>query len=223
MLRACAAIHPDNVDRKGFESGQCCPDLSPVQHRAEGFDGHLCDHRNSHLAFFEKIEDRRKSCLGLQKVLTGLDNKDVGTAVVQSADLFDISLFQIAVGDVSKCRQLCSRPDRARNETRFARSRIIACKPLCKLGRFFVDVICLFDNAKFSEHDLAAAKAVGLDDVAADIQKAGVHLFDRVGPRIKQIFGAVLEIRPAPIVDGQIQRLQIAAHRAVENYDPLFQ
>ena len=46
-----------------------------------------------------------------------------------------------------------------------------------------------------------------------------MHRLDRVRPRVKQILGAILKLRPAPIVDRQIERLQITAHRPIENDD----
>ena len=49
LLRPRGAIHPDHIDRKWLERGECCAYLSSHQHRAERFDGDLGDHR--HAAF----------------------------------------------------------------------------------------------------------------------------------------------------------------------------
>src|SRR4051812_12405777 len=103
-----------------------------------------------------------------------------------------------------KRRQLSSRPDRSGDETRMVFGRIIGRYTPRQLRRLFVYVVRLICDAKLGQHDLAAAKAVGLDDVAADIQEALVHALDNVGPCVKQILRTVLKVRPTPIVYRQI-------------------
>jgi hypothetical protein len=36
------------------------------------------------------------------------------------------------------------------------------------------------------------------------------------------MFGATLELRPAIVIDGQILRVQIGAHRAIKDNDAIF-
>ncbi len=223
LLRPGAAVHPDNVDRERLKRRQGRTDLGPVEHCAEGLDRHLSDDRQPHFMLGKVVKDRRECRLCLQEVLARLDDQNVRAAIDQPADLLDVSLFQVAIGDVPERRKLRPGPDRTRDKTRLVRRRIIPRQPLCELGRFLVHVIRLFDDAELRQHDLAAAKTVRFDHVAADFQEAAMHRLDRVRPRIEQILRAILKLRPAPVVKRQLQRLQIAPHRPVKNDDSFLQ
>ena len=102
------------------------------------------------------------------------------------------------------------------------RRRVIVCEPLREFGCLLVHIVCLVRNAEFGENDFASAKTVRLDHVAPDIEKAGMYLFDNIGPRIEKVFRTILKIRAAPVVDRQIGRLQAHAHRTVEDDDLFF-
>src|ERR1041384_534165 len=49
LLWAGCAIHAENVDRKWLEGGVGRSDLRSHEHRAECFDGDLCNHRHAPL------------------------------------------------------------------------------------------------------------------------------------------------------------------------------
>src|SRR5512132_2483623 len=100
MLRAGAAIHADNVDRKRFQRGHGGTDLGPVKHRPKDLDRHLSDHRYLYLLLLKKLEDGSQGRLCLQQVLTRLDNKQIAAAVVKPPDLFSISVLQSGVSNM---------------------------------------------------------------------------------------------------------------------------
>ena len=121
-----------------------------------------------------------------------------------------------------KRRQFRSRPDRTGNKPWFVISRVITRDPFGKLCRPQIHIISLIRDPKFGQHNLAAAKAVRLDHIAADIEERLMHRLDRIRPRVKQILRAVLKRRAAPFVDRQIERLQIRPHRTVKDDDFFF-
>ena len=130
------------------------------------------------------LKDRRERRFCLQQVLTSLDHQQIAAAVNEPANLFAIRVFQITICNMPERRQLSSRPDRTGDKSRLIIRRIIACDPFCKFRRFLVYIVGLVRNAKLGQHDLAAAKAVCLDHVAANIQKRRVNRLDRIRPRV---------------------------------------
>ena len=93
MLRPGSAVHTDNVDREGFESGQRGSDLGSVEHRPEYLDRHLGDDRYFDLFCLKKLKDRRQRRLCLQQVLTCFDDQHIRAAINQAVHLFAVSIL----------------------------------------------------------------------------------------------------------------------------------
>ena len=222
MLRPGAAVHTNNINWKRLKSGQSRTDLRAIEHRPENLDCDRGDHRKFDLLLLKMLKDGCQRGLCLQQILTRFDHQKVGTAINQTANLFDVSGFQIVICDMPERRQFRPRSDGTRNETRFVVCRITARHPLCQFRRLKINIVGLIRDPKLDQYNFASAKAVRLDNIAPDIQKRRMDSLDSIGPCIKQILGAVLKIRPAPILDRQTQRLQIRPHRTVKNDDLFF-
>jgi hypothetical protein len=73
VFRAGPAVHPDEVNRKGFERGERRANLRSVEHRAEDFYGHLRDDWHAPPNLCKVIEDSRERRLRLKQVLASFD------------------------------------------------------------------------------------------------------------------------------------------------------
>jgi hypothetical protein len=91
------------------------------------------------------------------------------------------------------------------------------------LGGANVQVVGHVADAVFVEDVRNPAEGVGLHHIAADFEESRVHALDGRGLADEQVFGAAFKLRAAVIVYGQILRLKVRAHRAVENNDAVLQ
>ncbi len=110
VTRPGTAVHANHVDRKRRQGGKRGANLSAVEHRPKHFDRNLSNHRQSYAMLLEVSEDCGQRGLGLQKILTGFDNQQIGAAVDESPHLFRICCFQIEKTYMAQRRQLASRP-----------------------------------------------------------------------------------------------------------------
>ena len=75
-------------------------------------------------------------------------------------------------------------------------------------------------EAELAEGDRRAAKAVGLDRVAAGGEIAAMDLADQIGTALADDLGAVL-VAEKIALDVEVARLHLGPHRAVAQHDAI--
>ena len=114
--RAGGAVQPDHVDAQRLEGGQGRADLGAEQHGAGGLDRHLGDQgdvRPPGGGHRPAGTDERG--LGLQEVLSRLDQDRVDPALQKPRHLLGVGVTQVDEGGVAQGGQLGARPDRAQH------------------------------------------------------------------------------------------------------------
>jgi hypothetical protein len=92
--RAGGAVEADELDAERFERGESGPDLRAEQHGAGGLDGHLHHDRQVGAGGLQGAARADERGLGLQQVLTGLDEQCVRAAGDEARCLLLIPVAQ---------------------------------------------------------------------------------------------------------------------------------
>ena len=157
--------------------------------------------------------------LGLERVLAGLAEDDVGAARDQARGLDAERLLEGAVGDVAERGQAGAGADRADHEALAA----VACdqgdRLMGELGRAPVDLERPLAEVELAERDRRAAEAVGLERIGAGLEIAEVDLPDQVRAAQVQDLGAVL-LAPEVGLDREVAALDLGPHGAIDQKDP---
>ena len=119
-------------------------------------------------------------------------------------------------------RELGGRTHRAGDPTRLFFGREVVCDSFSEFRGFLVQIISQVRDLIFGQYNRSTTERIGLDDVASNFEKSCVNLFDSVRLTDKQVLRAAFELRTAVIVDSQILRVQIGAHRAIKDDDAFF-
>ena len=75
------------------------------------------------------------------------------------------------------------------------------------------------DDAELGQGDGCPAEAIGFDDVGAGREVSAMDVLDDLGPGEEQVFGAVLELRSAVVLDRDAASMDLGPHAAVEQED----
>ena len=106
LRRAGRTVQPDGIDAEWFQRCECRADLRTEQHRAGGLDRHADQDRHlSPLRLHGPVACQHRG-LGLQQVLTGLDEHRINPAGKHPDDLLGVGITQGGERGVAQCRQL---------------------------------------------------------------------------------------------------------------------
>ena len=67
-----------------------------------------------------------------------------------------------------------------------------------------------------------AVERVRFNNVATDLEKRAVNIFDGVGTRDDQVFVATFETWSTKVVERQVLDLKVGPHRSIEDDDAFF-
>ena len=123
-------------------------------------------------------------------------------------------VFELLVGDMAERRQAGPGPDRAQHKAGAAVMRELGDRVAANLGRETVQRKGAVGKAELAQGDRRAAKAVGLDRVAAGGEIAAVDLADQVGTALADDLGAVFETEKIAL-GVEVARLDLRPHRPV--------
>src|SRR5262249_53758154 len=143
-------------------------------------------------AFRPRGENGVDRGLDLQRVLAGLDQDAVDSAVGETARLLEVARLEDVVGSLPERDELRARPDRAEDEARLVLGREALARAARDLRGDAVDLARAIAEAELGEHERVRAERVRLDDVAADLEVALVDRLDHVGTREVHDLDAVL-------------------------------
>ncbi len=99
-------------------------------------------------------------------------------------------------------RKFAARPHRTGDPARLGFGGVVGRYPLGKTRSQHVHVVRLVGDAVFVEIDGGAVEGIGLDNVATDVEKAGVYFFNCVGTRYEQVLVATFKAQTAEIVEA---------------------
>ena len=220
LLWAGGAVEADDVHVKGFERGERSADFGAEQHGAGGFERDLHGDGQALTGLRHRIEDADQNGFGLKQVLTGFREQDVHAAFDQGGGLFGVAGHHVVEGDVSERRQLGGGADGAGHEAWLVFRGKLLCDFFRDLRGRDVDFGDFVLQVVLGQDDAGAAKSVGLDHVAADLEEVGVNVLDNVGPAEDEQFVAAF-LAPE-IVHTGVAELDVRPHGAVVDDDAVF-
>ena len=159
--------------------------------------------------------------LGRQEVEDRLDEEKVDSALEEPQGLFLVGVAEVGVGDLTQGGEFGARPHAAGHPAGAFRCGELGGHGLRDLGAGPADLTGAVGQPVFGQHDRGGAERAGLDDVAPDLEERTVYLGDEVGAGTDQDLVATLEVGAAEVLGAQAQHLQVGAHGAVEDQDPL--
>ena len=193
-------------------------------------------HRHIEFSFLAGLDDGEDRGLGVERVEDGLDQKQVGAAVEQAADLFAIGFAQIVEGDRAIAGIGNVRRDRRRAVGRAERARDEAAAAILALGlqrrlmrqprALAVELVGDLRHAVIGLRDRGRGKCIRRDDVGAGAKIREMDLADRIrSAEIEQVVVAAhlavpgVEAGAAIALLVELHLLDHRAHRAVEHQD----
>ncbi len=228
LRRSGGAVHANDVGLKALQHGQRRANLRAKQHGAGSLERHLhlqrdpvADRRNLALGGgANRILTGGNGDLGLEQILAGLNQQHIDAAFNKRIGLFLVRGVHRVVADVAERGQLGGGANGAGDEARLLGGRILVGNLAGKFGRGNVQLAHAVGQIVLGKHNVARAKAVGFDNVAASLEVLRVDGTDDVGPRKHEQFVAALF---APEILGRkVVLLHKSAHAAVINeYAPL--
>ena len=123
-----------------------------------------------------RIEHANHVILRLQQVLAGFNQQHIDTSFEQRNALLDVSCHHVIELDVSQGWQFGGWADRSGYETLSPFRGITVGYFACQLHGSVIDLGNLVFQAKLRQDDPRSAKRVGLYDVGASLEIAGVDV-----------------------------------------------
>ncbi len=220
LARAGGAVEPDHRHVECLDHRRRGGDVGADQQCAGRLDRDLDEDRGVRARVVARALGAVDRGLDLQRVLTGLDDDRVDPAGDQPGALRGERVFERLVGDVAERGQPGPGPDRAEHKAGAAVPGELGDRLARQLGGEAVEFEGAVGEPELAEGDRRAAKAVGLDRVAASLEIAAVDLADEVGAALADDLGAVLMTEKAAL-DIEIERLHPGSHRAVAQHDAI--
>ena len=206
-----------NVERA--DDGRSRRDVGADQERAGGLDRDLDHQRQAPAGGGHRGPGAVDRGLGLERILAGLAEDDVGATRDQARGLDAERLLEGPVGDVAERGQAGAGADRADDEALAAVACDLRDRLVGELGRAPVDLERPLAEVELAERDRRAAEAVGLERIGTGLEIAQVDLPDQIGAAQVQDLGAVLLI-PEVGLDREIATLDLGPHGPIDQKDP---
>ncbi len=219
LLGPGGAVQSDHVQVVGVQGGQRRGDLRPQEHGPGGLHRDLHHEREPPTRRGHGVAAPDDGCLGLEKILTGLDQEDIGAAVHQPPRLLGAHGHQIVKADLSQGWQTRSGADGSHDEAGMVRRGESRRHLVGQASRRVIDLVRLLRQAVLTQDEPAGSEGVGLDGVAAHLQEAGVDLSDDL--RARQDQELVAALLPFKIVRGEVAILNGGPHGTIEDQDAL--
>ena len=175
------AVQADDVDVERVQNRERRADVGAQQHAAVDVERDLDLNRDASAGDLKGAPCAEDGGLGLQNVLLRLDDQQVGATQEQAARLLFERLLELREGDVRQRRvvragQEAARADGAGHEARAAIALLELVAHVTRQARAgLVEVERPLGQAPLLEAQSTGLEGVGLDDVAADVQKAAMQ------------------------------------------------
>jgi hypothetical protein len=212
--RSCCAVQTDHVGPHGVQGGEGGPYLAAHEHAPGRLDGdlELERHRPAGLRHGPPAADDGR--LGLEEVLDGLDHEQVDASGEEPGRRFLVAVSHIRKGNLAQRGDLGPRSQGAGDEV--AGPVTVGDVPRDR-SRGPGQLSSTTGYPVLRQDPRQRAEAVGLDDLAADVEEGAVQICYHVWPGEAQHLVATLERRAAEVVLAQAQSLQVGARRPVED------
>ena len=219
--RAGSAVQSDRVDAQRLQSGQRGAYLAAEQHRAGRLDGDLDQHGQVLAGLAQRALEPDHGGLGLEQVLSRLDQQRVGPTLDHRRALHLVAVAQHGVRRVPQRGQLGARPDRADHEPLLVRRRPGVRRGTGDLGAGQRELVDPVTDVVLAERREVRAERVGLDRVDAHPEVLVVHRADDVRP--SHVEDLVAALVPLEVVHARVGRLEHGAHGTVGDEHALVQ
>ena len=180
--RTSRAVDANDI---GMERIDCCKgsgDFGTGQHASSEF------HRDLHLKGKFLALGAHGSAgtvhggLHGEKVEHGLDDQQIDAALDQGTSLRFVVVTEFCVTNLSEGRKASSRPNGTGNPAGPVRGGEIVGDIAGEASSSDIELVDSIGDVVFPKRDGKCAKGVGFDDIAADLEVAGVHVGDHVWP-----------------------------------------
>ena len=213
--RSRGTVHADDIWFHRLEGAKGRPDLGTEQHPARELDRHLDldRHLAPHLAHC--APGGLDSGLGLEQVVTRLDQEQVGTPFEQSSGEDLIAVPQVLEADLSEGGEFRAGTHASRHIAGPIWRRVTARDLLRQTGRGAGELFGSLCDLVLGEHQGQRTERVRLDNVDADLEEGAVKLPHDVRTAEAQHLVATLEPFAPEVMGAQFAQLQIGAGGAV--------
>ena len=196
-------------------------DLGAGQHGAGQLDGHLALDGQAAAGRSHGPPGAVDGRLGLEEVEDRLDDDQVDAALDQGVGLLLVGVAEVGVGDLAERGELGARADAAGHPPGPVRGGEVVGRLAGEGGGGQVQLAHPVGQAVLGQHRGEGPEGVGLDDVAADLEKdrwTRSTASGRVTTSISLQPSSSGPPKSSAVSSGQ---LQVGAHGAVEDDDPL--
>src|SRR5581483_3552831 len=211
------AIQADDIDVERLEGRKRRANFGAQQHRARSLKRDLNRDRQALACLAHRVKHADQSGFGLEQVLARFHQQHVYSTLDESAGLLFITGGHVVESNMTERGQLGSGTDRAGDKARLPIAGELLRNLFGDLRGRYVNLANLVLQIIFGEHHAGSPEGVGLQDVTADVEKAGVDVFDNVGTAEHEDLVAAF-VAPE-IVHTGIAPLDIGAHGAVVDHD----
>ena len=214
LARSGGAIETDDRHIERLDDRRRGRDIGADQQAAGGLDRDLNQDRRIAPGVLARPFGAVDRGLDLQRVLAGLDQDAVDPAGDQPGALDCQRVFEFLVRDMAERRQAGPRPDRPQDKAGAAVISEFGHRFAGDLGGQPVQREGAVGETELAQGNRRAAKAVGLDRIAAGGEITAVDLADQIGAALTNDLGAVF-VAEKIALDIELARLHLGPHRAV--------
>ena len=229
QVRAGGAVEPDDVDVHRLERRERTAIVGAEQHAPGGIERDRALDRHLSARDTHGVPGCKDLRLHLEHVLARLEDQQIRAALEQTLRLvakrkLQLGLRQLAQLGVLGRRQESRWPHGPGDEPRPAIRCGVAvgdpprdgCGGAVQLDRALAEPPLLEPRARGLER-------VRLDDVSARVEVGRVNVLDHVRPRQRQVVDAAVPALATIVLGGELARLHLRAHAAVEEHDAVSQ
>ena len=161
----------------------------------------------------------------LQRILTGLQQKDVATAIDKPFCNNFITCIHLIVVNVPQRRQFGARPYRTQYKTRLLRGAVLFANLFDKLCAFFREFVCTVSKIVLIQYPRHRTERIGFNQIRTSHCIALVDTADQFGCGVVEQFVTSLLVTPFmidPRLFGHFEILDLCSHSTVDDKYTLF-
>ncbi|CAB4585331.1 unannotated protein [freshwater metagenome] len=217
--RTGRAVNADDIGMKWINRCKCSGDFGTRQHASGEFHCDLYLKRQFFTLGSHGSAGAVHGGLHGEEVEHGLDDQQIDAALDQRPTLRFVVVTELGITNLAKGRKASAWPNRTGNPTGPVRGGEVVGDTAGEAGSSDVEFVDTIGDVVFPKRNRKCAKGVGFDDIAADLEVAGMNIGDHVWPRDHEELVAALQVGSAKVIGGHTAGLNACAHAAVENDD----